>query len=350
MSDPKILVLGGRGFLGSRVAEAMRRLPGAEVAVGSRRGGGGSVQIDITDSSSRAAMAGYDVVVNCTDSTEAPPERAAEYCLLSGITFVETSAHPEVVERLYQFALRVPDPSGSLVLCAGVFPGLSNLLAAEVAGDDAVRIDLGIRYSPLSHAGLGVCRLMADLLALPARRFERGQMVEDLPIRAGRAMSFGGVERSPLQVGLAEALMLHRSCGAPSTATFLATIPGLPLSVQRVATLLCPFQLLRSGLVRWLTSAMLFGLRRGLLGWRASAVQIAAEATDAVGSVRRQSLRVADGFRAAALATAATVSLLRERRPSAGVHWIDGVLDLGEVLSRMRDLGSDGLEVEIELV
>ena len=106
----RVLVVGGRGFLGSRTVTALRRLPETEVAVGSRRGGDGCVEIDLSDYSSRTAMEGFDVVVNCADSLEVAPGRAAEYCLLQGITFVETSADADAtLNRRRRLVLGITD-------------------------------------------------------------------------------------------------------------------------------------------------------------------------------------------------------------------------------------------------
>ena len=214
----RILVIGGKGFLGSRIAAALRQIEGAEVVVSSRRGGGEVVACDIEDSSSRPAMAGFDVVVNCADGLRAAPEKAAEFCLLSGATFIETTADAVVMERLWETARKVPDPQGTLVLGAGLFPGLSNLLAADLVARHGVpeRLEVGVRYCPWSVAGAGVCDLMVEAASRPAVRYEAGERVEDPPVTVAGSFPFSGVQRNALGVGLPEALMLHWSIGVPS--------------------------------------------------------------------------------------------------------------------------------------
>ena len=267
----RVLVVGGRGFLGSRTVAALRRLPDTEVVVGSRRGGEGCVAIDLSDYSSRTAMEGFDFVVNCADSLEVKPDRAAEYCLLQGMTFVEASADAAVIERLRAVAGAVPEPKGAVVLSAGLFPGLSNLLAAKLCeGGVPQRLEIGVRYSPLSQAGRGVCQLMASTMGRDAVRFEAGEEVLDPPLTVGGSLPFSSGERLTMGVGLAESRMLHWSIGAPSTGSFLATVPPLPLAVQRLLTLFLPWGWLRLDAVRWLAVGGMRLLRGGLLRWRSS--------------------------------------------------------------------------------
>lgn len=349
LTGPRILVVGGRGFLGRRTVSALRRLPGVEVGVGSRRAREGGVEIDILDSSSRPSMSGYDIVVNCSDSVAVPPDRAAEYCLRSGIVFVETSAHAGVVETLRESALEVDEPSGSVVLCAGLFPGLSNLLAAELRGAaEGGRAEVGVRYSPLSQGGPGVCSLMLDLLARPARRFQDGARVEHPSVSIGGRFPFSRGERAVLRVGLPESLMLHWSGGASTTDAYLAPVPGVPVSVLRLAVLLSPWEVVRWGPLRWFAGGALRLLRTGALRWLGSPVELAARVAPAGGEPARcGSLRVSHGFDATACAVAATVGALLDQPPDPGVHLIDQVTGLHDVVGRMRELGGVTLHLEL---
>lgn len=345
----RVLVVGGKGFLGSRTVAALRRISDVEVAVGSRRGGAGCVKLDILDSASRTAMEGFDVVVNCADGLAAPPAKAAEYCLLSGMTFVETSADAQVISELYRAAKDVPEPTGIVLLAAGLFPGLSNLLAADlVSSDEGVqRLEVGVRYSPWSQAGAGVCSLMASTLGRPAVRYDGGDRVEDPPLTAGTVFPFRGGQRYVLGVGLPESQMLHWSMGVPSTGAFLAPVPPLPLTVQRVLTLFLPWRLLETELVRRLGAAGIGLLRRVLLRWRRSGVELTAVANRGVESPPRVTLKVDRGFVAAAYAIAATVSLLPSKKTAPGVHLIDRVLGLDETVAEVQRLAGDALQVEM---
>src|SRR5689334_10212446 len=118
----RVLVIGGRGFLGGRVVAGLRAQPGLEVVAGSR---GGGVAVDLGVPESFAAMDGFDTVVDCSDSLAAPPDAALAWCVARGKTFLETTAEPRTIERLLRAG---PGGPGLAVVGVGLFPGVSNLL------------------------------------------------------------------------------------------------------------------------------------------------------------------------------------------------------------------------------
>lgn len=62
----KVMVLGGRGFVGRRVVGLLKTEDGVEVVVASRNAGGSGVNVDSRDEADMArALQGVDVVVNC---------------------------------------------------------------------------------------------------------------------------------------------------------------------------------------------------------------------------------------------------------------------------------------------
>ncbi len=345
----RVFVLGGLGFTGQRVVRALRAVDGVEVAIGSRDGRDGTTACDILDSASRPAMHGFDAVVDCTDGRAAPPAKAAEFCLLSGIHYWSLAADPRVVEELWLAARAVPDPTGSAILGVGVFPGLSTLLAAAVAagGPPPRRLEVGVRYSPWSQAGDGVCALMAASLAEPAVRYEEGERVQDPPLTVGGRFRFHGQEFHALGVGLPDALLAHWGPGAPSTGSLVVPRPGLPVTVQRLLALFGPWPLLRFAPTRWLVGRALWLVRGVALRWRAVPVELAAVADRGAETPRAGWLRVSDGFAAAGWMVAAAIAQTKAAPPPPGVHTIDRILRLDDTITRMRSLAGDTLHLDL---
>ena len=102
-------------------------------------------------------------------------------------------------------AAAIDDPSGTVVLCGGLFPGLTNLLAAKLHRDhpEAQRLEIGVRYNPLSQAGPGVCGLMARAMGERAPRFERGELVLGPPLAVGGDFPFWDGPRAARALALA---------------------------------------------------------------------------------------------------------------------------------------------------
>lgn len=293
-------------------------------------------------------MAPFDVVVNCTDGAAAPPERAAEYCLLSGKTFVEASSHPRVLRQLVAAATQVTEPTGTLVLGCGLAPGLTNLLAAALHAqcEGAQRLEVAVQSSLLSRAGAAACERAIDLLAEPAERFERGARVADPPLTMAGRVRWRGGERAVFGLGLAEAELLHRSTKVPTTQALLVPSALWPTVSQRLLALFAPWSLLRLGPLRWGATKALWLLRAGLLCWRPTKVELAAYVDRGRDSERSLSLTVSRGLDGAALAIAAIVARLRQTAPPRGVCSVDEVVTLDAVLGEMRGLAGTSLRLE----
>jgi len=173
---PGVLIVGGYGFYGSKVAEALTAR-GYTIGRGTRsaRGREDAVQVDLTDPATYPAMDPFEIVVNCSDSVGAAPDQAVQHILATGGVWLEMGADGPSMERLLALEPGA-DATGTAVLGVGVFPGMSTVLARTVAedGPSCNTLELGIRVSPLSGAGRGTCALMAESLFVPATRYEGG--------------------------------------------------------------------------------------------------------------------------------------------------------------------------------
>jgi short subunit dehydrogenase-like uncharacterized protein len=335
---PRVLVLGATGYFGRRVLAALRAVPGVAAVAGGRTPARGDVRLDLADPSTFPALHDFAVVVNCADSTRAPADGAGEYCLANGGTFVETTTESAVIHRLWDSLRHARSPRGSIVLGAGIFPGLSNLLAAAVARrvTHCRRLELGLRIDALSGAGRGMLAVMAGSMVRPATYYEGGVRVDAPPIAAGARLPFAGRTRATVRLNLPEAAMLHWSTGAPSTGTFLAASPPMPAPVA-------------NALGRWLVrhpgaertiGAQLRLVRGTLFRGRPTFIELTAVANreESLADPPHETLRAADGVTAGGYAAAAMAAILARRPPVPGVHLPDQILTLDEVLAEMTAL------------
>lgn len=122
-----VLVIGAGGVLGSLTARAFEA-EGWQVVRGGRRGREGFRVVDLDrEDTITAALADVDVAVNTVPHPELPAERVA---LRKGGRVVNVSTHPPAAGRALR--ARARDARGTVVLNAGVAPGVTNLVAADL--------------------------------------------------------------------------------------------------------------------------------------------------------------------------------------------------------------------------
>jgi hypothetical protein len=329
----KVVVIGGGGFLGSRAVSALQAL-GITVTVASRRG---PVRVDLADAATFDNLVGFDIVVDVADTTTTPPDALAAFCLERGLVLVETSSDREAIERIHQ-ALRDRTGTGAVILGAGIFTGLSNLLGADAARGGARSLDLAIRSSAYSGAGTGTIELMVSAMAIGARSFVEGKAVLGPPVARGPRFAFPSGSAPALQMSLAEPWMLHHSTKVPNVRAFLSPKP----TALVYAFLMMPLWLVTARAFRWFFGAYMTVLRRLILRRVATTVEMVAT-TEA----RTLTLRARDGMKAGAEAIAAIVAALPK---VTGVHFVDEVLTLDEVVARMPASSVDVGRAEVERV
>lgn len=333
----KIVVIGGSGFLGGKTVAALKRFPGVEVEVASRRG---PVVVDVARPETFAALEGADVLVDLTDGTRSRPDALAAWCLERGKTLLEATSDAETISRLVEAHQASAGP-GRLVLGAGIFTGVSNLLARDVA--DVVgpgsALTWAVASSPYSGAGKGTIALMVEAAARPVVRTVGGKR-ETLALTAGPTLDFDGVARPTLRMSLAEAEMLPASTKATTVDTLFAPKPGFLVA----AFTLLPAFLLAASWFRAVLEAYFTFLRRFVLRAVPSSVQMVATASrDDVRAERH--VTAADGMDAGAWAIAAMAEAVGKTPPPPGLRFIDDVVRLEPLLARVNEVAGQAVYV-----
>lgn len=327
-STHRVLVVGGRGFLGRRTVSALRALPGMEVRVGTRAtsksdanddGAVEQVALDLCEPATYPAVDDCQAVVNCADVLKAPPLDLANYCRERGILFVETTADADTIEQLLAACDGEDDRGpGAVLVGVGLFPGLSNLLATRVAdragateaGGKELPIAIEIGIDPLSGAGRGTVELMVK------------------------------VAREP-EVRMPETVLLAASRGASEVTVSMVPIMRWARPMARFFGRLLPSNRTVRKVLGFMTRMVMVPLRllllRGLSGHISIAVQCGEQRLEA---------RTRRGFEATAQAIAATASLCLQTPPKPGCHPLDSVLGATELVTEMRSIPGCDFAVE----
>lgn len=350
----RVLVIGGRGFVGSRVLQALHSLHDIEVWIGSRTPrGSNSIKADLNNQSTFSGMNNFDYVINCSDSIKAPPDNAINYCLIKGLTFLEASADLVTIDRILTKMrgqqANSDAPQGMVILGIGLFPGLSNVMAraAFQSRQNCQRLDIGVELTPLAGSGLGTASLGTRMLEFPAVRYEDGQRVTEPSIQKGIKMPFWSRERRTMQMGMPESVMLHYSTGVATTATFVATRPPAPgFWISFLSALLSP----RSALRR----PFIFLMRHQFNLFRTVMLRRVREPIELTAQADKSSwifFRTNDGFLAIGYVIAAALSLLASKpKMPPGLYLPDEVFGLSELVSKIQALAGNTIEISLKEV
>ncbi|MEW5739432.1 MAG: hypothetical protein AB1938_10925 [Myxococcota bacterium] len=337
----RVVVLGGTGYLGSRVVRALSAVPGLEVVAASRRG---PVPVDVTRPETYGVLERSQLVVDLTDATSTPPDGVIHWCLERGLTVIEATSDAPCVERLHRdFAAKgLP---GRLVLGGGIFTGVSNLLGRAVATRcGAKRLTLGISSSPFSGAGGGTIELMVRALGVPAVRYVHGARLEVKDLERGPKVDFGGIARPTVRISLAEPFMLATSTGAADVDVYFAPRPAFLVP----AFAMLPGWVVRAGWYQAFMKGYFLVLRKWLLGGRASAVELVARGAGAKGEAG-QVVTTRDGMLGGAYALAAMVEEVARAAAWSGVRFIDDVTELEPIIARANALAGEALLRSVSL-
>ena len=189
-STGRVLVLGGQGVLGTAIAGAFGAAGWTSIRAGRRPDSGADfrpVDLDEPDTLERA-LDGIDLIVSTV-----PDERlVAERMVLSrgGVLINVSAMAASAVQRLR----RVPgEPLGTVLMNAGIAPGLTNLLAADLLADhpEADEVELVFTVSAKSAVGPAGSRFAHRALT---RETRHQTTVVALPEPFGRRRCVGFAE------------------------------------------------------------------------------------------------------------------------------------------------------------
>ncbi len=327
----QVAVIGGFGHLGAAVVHGLRAA-GLEVAIAGRSARS-DVQVDLTRPDTFAALDRFDAIVNCSDSVAAPPDDLIAYCLEHEALLLETASEPVALRRVIERYRNDPGRHrGTVLLGAGIFPGFSNLLAAEaIAGvPDCNAVELGIRWSPFSGGGAGMVRLVPHLLVVPTQRVEAGQLVEGPAMGPGPELPFPDGTQPSLHLAFVEPTMIAlRHPELREVATYGSFEPNL---INRSFRLF-PLWLMQRPITRLCLWIQFTVLRRFLLRRRTSHVLMVVRARNAAGDEAIRHFTAPDGIAMAGHIVAAM--LLELDGPSPGLYVPPDLLDAEAIRRRL---------------
>jgi len=335
-----VLVLGGRGYFGSRVVHVLGLCNDVEVGVASRRGDAPE-RVDLNDPSTFAVFDDFDVVVNCADTIGASPLPAARHVLEHGGVWMDMGAEAATAQQLLE--LEAVEPRGHVVVGVGIFPGMLTMLGKHVAElvGPCERIDLGVRLSTLSGAGPGNVRLMVEMLDQPGFDFHEGKRRERPALGPVTPLPYPETGLAPSSaITMPDTALVRRVTTAPSVATHLSVVPGWMRPGLALTQWLLDHAGPLRGLVLLMTRWSLLVMRAVLLRAIGTRVQLTAVANRGRPDETARGLDFDDGRDGNAVGVTAAVLLWRDvDPPPPGVYPAAALFGLDEALVRLTHAG-----------
>jgi hypothetical protein len=162
----KILVIGGKGELGSQIINACQRA-NYQATASSRNPENDETKFDWADETIFGNLNSFEVIINASPVPNRPLYfRFIQDFLQKKSRFIETTATSAFVSEIIQFQKENSGKTfqGLYVHGAGLFPGLSNVLFSYALSKNknAKTLYFNIKYSIFSKAGKDMCQLMAE--------------------------------------------------------------------------------------------------------------------------------------------------------------------------------------------
>ncbi|MHC5725003.1 MAG: saccharopine dehydrogenase family protein, partial [Nostoc sp.] len=172
MTD-SVLILGGRGRIGSSVAHDLATHTDAQITITGRSAefgravslsSGGQVQFLVLDLAEvdklRDAIANSNLVIHCAGPFHYRDTNVLETCISQGVNYLDVSDHRSYTSKALNFHEQAAAAGVTAIINTGIFPGISNSMVRQGVEqfDQAEKIHLSYLVSGSGGAGITVMR------------------------------------------------------------------------------------------------------------------------------------------------------------------------------------------------
>ncbi|MEH2195719.1 MAG: saccharopine dehydrogenase NADP-binding domain-containing protein [Nostoc sp.] len=172
MTD-NVLILGGRGRIGSSVAQDLATHTQAQITITGRSAefgkavslsSGGQVQFLVLDLAEldklQDAIANSNLVIHCAGPFHYRDTNVLETCIAQGVNYVDVSDHRSYTSKALNYHEQAAAAGVTAIINTGIFPGISNSMVRQGVEqfDKPEKIHLSYLVSGSGGAGITVMR------------------------------------------------------------------------------------------------------------------------------------------------------------------------------------------------
>ncbi|HLO86611.1 MAG TPA: saccharopine dehydrogenase NADP-binding domain-containing protein [Nostocaceae cyanobacterium] len=175
----RVLIIGGRGRIGSSVAEDIITHTQAQVTITGRSletdkgvnlGLGERLQFLVLDLEEvdklREAIASSDLVIHCAGPFHYRDTQVLEICIEQGINYLDVSDHRSYTNKALNLHEKAVNAGVTAIINTGIFPGISNSLVRQGVEQFDIPEKIHLSYLVSGSGGAGVTVMRTTFLGL----------------------------------------------------------------------------------------------------------------------------------------------------------------------------------------
>jgi len=180
----RVLILGGRGRIGSSVAEDIAKHTQAEITVTGRTEKSGhdtSLQylaLDLAETEKlREAISNTDIVIHCAGPFHYRDTTVLQICIEQGVNYVDVSDHRSYTSKVLTLHEQAVEKEITAIINTGIFPGISNSMVRQCIEQFDEPETIHLSYVVAGSGGAGVTVMRTTFLGLqnPFEAFINGK-------------------------------------------------------------------------------------------------------------------------------------------------------------------------------
>ncbi|BAY18922.1 hypothetical protein NIES21_47760 [Anabaenopsis circularis NIES-21] len=207
MTD-RVLILGGRGRIGSSVAQDIANHTQAKITITGRTPETGSLplaereqylSLDLVEVDKlREAIANSDLVVHCAGPFHYRDANVLKFCIEQGVNYIDVSDHRSFTSKALTYHEQAVAAGVTAVINTGIFPGISNSMVRQGVEqfDEAEKIKLFYLVAGSGGAGITVMRTTFLGLQHPFEAWIDGKWQEVKPYSERELVDFPHYQRN----------------------------------------------------------------------------------------------------------------------------------------------------------
>ena len=170
----RVLILGGRGRIGSSVAQDIVAHTEAEVTITGRSpiikpndGRLQFLQLDLAeDDKLRTAISNSDVVIHCAGPFHYRDAKVLKYCIEHGVNYLDVSDHRSFTIKALKYHKDAVKSGITAIVNTGIFPGISNSMVRHNIEQFDTAETIHLSYLVAGSGGAGITVMRTTFLGL----------------------------------------------------------------------------------------------------------------------------------------------------------------------------------------
>jgi saccharopine dehydrogenase-like NADP-dependent oxidoreductase len=201
----QVLIIGGRGRIGSSVARDIATYTQAQITITSRHPAAGKavseqlgsqvqfLALDLAEQERlRQAIASSNLVIHCAGPFHFRDANVLRICIEQGVNYLDVSDHPSFTLKALECRAAAEAAGVTAIINTGIFPGISNSMVRQGVEqmDDPEHIHLSYLVSGSGGAGVTVMRTTFLGLQKPFKAWIDGKWQEIKPYSDRETVEF----------------------------------------------------------------------------------------------------------------------------------------------------------------